>query len=99
MKKGGYVYIITNKNNSTLYTGVTSNLPLRINQHKNSTYEDSFSARYKLFKLVYYEGFHTINEAISREKKIKAGSRKKKIELVVSMNPQWDDLYEIVMNW
>ncbi len=93
MEKRGYVYILTNKNNTTLYTGVTSNLPKRIYEHKNKIV-DGFSKKYNLDKLVYYEIFEEIIEAISREKQIKAGSRKKKIELINSLNPEWKDLSE-----
>ena len=93
MEKRGYVYILTNKNNTTLYTGVTSNLPKRIYEHKNKIV-DGFSKKYNLDKLVYYEIFEEIIEAISREKQIKAGSRKKKIELINSQNPEWKDLSE-----
>ncbi len=93
MVRGGYVYIATNKNNTVLYTGVTSELKIRIYQHKTGYYKRSFSHRYNINKLVYYEGFHFIEEAIAREKQIKAGSRKKKIDLIVSINPKWEDLY------
>lgn len=99
MKRGGHVYIMTNKNNTTLYTGVTSQLEIRTFKHKNNYYPDSFSARYNLHKLVYYEGFHNIIEAIAREKQIKAGSRKKKEALINSMNPEWKDLYDEVSQW
>ena len=92
MERGGWVYIMTNKRNTTLYTGVTSNLNARVLEHKNQIHPKSFTAKYKLFKLVYYEGFHTIEEAIAREKQIKAGSRKKKEELINGLNPSWNDL-------
>jgi putative endonuclease len=92
--KPGFIYIITNKNNTTLYIGVTSNLPLRIQQHKEKTYKDSFSARYNLDKLVYYEQFQMIGDAIGREKQLKAGSRAKKIVLITALNPEWDDSYK-----
>jgi putative endonuclease len=91
---GGHVYIICNINNTTLYTGVTSNLPARIAQHKEKAHPNSFSARYNCSKLVYYKWFDTIVEAIAEEKRIKGGSRKKKEILINSMNPQWNDLYE-----
>ena len=97
--KGGHVYIMTNKNNTTLYTGVTSQLEIRTVKHKNNYYPDSFSARYNLHKLVYYEGLSKIGEAIVREKQIKAGSRKKKVALINSMNPEWKDLYDEVLEW
>ena len=91
MEKRGFVYILTNKNNTTLYTGVTSNLPKRIYEHKKKLVE-GFSKKYNLDKLVYYEIFGDIREAIKREKKIKSGSRKKKIEMINSINPEWRDL-------
>jgi putative endonuclease len=88
----GFVYILTNKNKSVLYTGVTSNLKARIEQHKHRKHPDSFSARYNLSNLIYYERLDTIGEAIIREKKIKGGSRKKKLDLINSTNPEWNDL-------
>jgi putative endonuclease len=94
MAKIGFVYILTNKNNTTLYTGVTSDLKLRVHDHKTNLNPSSFSARYKLYKLVYYECFHEITSAIDREKQIKAGSRKKKEGLINTMNPSWEDLYD-----
>ena len=96
--KPGFIYIITNKNNTTLYVGVTSNLPQRIVQHKEKTYKNSFSARYNLNKLVNYEQFQMIGNAIGREKQLKAGSRAKKIELITTLNPNWEDLYEDIKN-
>jgi putative endonuclease len=94
----GFVYIMTNDNNSVLYTGVTSNLKDRVLQHIRKKYPDSFSARYNLGKLVYYEELQTIGEAIEREKQIKGGSRKKKINLINSMNQEWKDLKALVIN-
>ncbi|MBL7932540.1 MAG: GIY-YIG nuclease family protein [Bacteroidia bacterium] len=94
MVKGGCIYIITNSRHTTLYTGVTSNLSKRIHQHRNEFYPNSFSARYNLYKLVYYEVFSRIEDAIAREKQIKAGSRKKKEELINSINPVWKDLID-----
>ena len=99
MIRGGAVYIMTNFNNTTLYVGVSENLKKRVYQHKNNFDPDSFTSKYKLYKLVYYEGFHDIGEAIAREKQLKAGSRKKKEELINSMNPERRDLYEDVLNW
>jgi putative endonuclease len=92
MKKEAYVYIMTNKRNTVLYTGVTSNLIKRVYEHKEKLVE-GFTKRYKIKKLVYYEVFADITNAISREKQIKAGSRRKKIELIESMNKEWKDLY------
>jgi putative endonuclease len=88
----GFVYILTNKNNSVLYTGVTRDIKERISQHKSKKHPNSFSARYNLWKLVYFESFETIGEAIKREKQIKSGSRKKKLELINCNNPEWSDL-------
>ena len=98
MQKGGAVYIMSNKNNTTLYVGVTSNLISRVYEHKEKLHPQSFTAKYNLKKLVYFEGFHSIEEAIAREKQIKGGSRKKKIRLIESINPGWKDLYEEVLN-
>ena len=86
------VYILTNKPNGTLYTGVTSNLPKRIWQHRNKVTK-GFSAKYNLTKLVYFELHEDMYGAITREKQIKAGSRKTKLELIMSANPDWRDLY------
>ena len=83
---------MTNDNNSVLYTGVTSDLKLRVARHKAKKHPDSFSARYNICKLVYFERFETIGEAIKREKQIKSGSRKKKEELINGINPEWCDL-------
>jgi putative endonuclease len=88
-----YIYIITNKYHTVLYTGVTDNLERRILEHKSGK-GGTFSSKYHLSKLVYFESGNDIKSAISREKQIKGGSRQKKIELINSMNPGWDDLYE-----
>jgi putative endonuclease len=92
----GVVYILTNKNNSVLYTGVTSNLKERLEQHKLKKHPESFSAKYNLVKLVYFEWFDTIGEAIIKEKKIKGGSRKRKLDLIIKMNPDWKDLSKVL---
>ncbi len=94
--KPGFIYIVTNKNNSTLYIGVTSNLLERILEHKQKKYKNSFTAKYNLDKLVYWESFQEIGDAIGREKQLKGGSRQKKEDLINLMNPKWDDLYESV---
>jgi len=99
MKKGGAVYILTNKNHTTLYTGVTSDLWKRVNEHISGTKHNSFTNKYNLRKLVYYELFHSIEEAISREKQIKGGSRQKKIDLINRFNADWRDLYEDIAEW
>lgn len=90
---GGYVYILTNKYNTVLYTGVTSDLLRRLSEHTQKLHADSsFTKKYQVTKLVYYEQTDSIVSAIEREKQIKAGSRKKKIELILSLNPRWKDL-------
>ena len=92
MKIGGAVYILTNKNNTTLYTGVTSNLIKRLFEHRSGVYKKSFTNKYSLHKLVYYEVFLNIEDAIEREKQIKGGSRLKKENLILTINPNWYDL-------
>ena len=94
MERGGCVYIMTNDFNNVYYTGVTSDLRNRVWQHKNAVYQGSFTSKYKCYKLVYFQFFPNIEEAISEEKRIKAGSRQQKIELVKSLNPDWIDLFE-----
>ena len=93
MDKQYYVYIMTNKANRVLYTGVTSDLRRRIYEHKEKLAK-GFTARYNVNKLVYYEVCRDVNNAILREKQIKGGSRAKKLELVNSMNPDWQDLFD-----
>lgn len=92
--KPGFIYIITNKNNTTFYIGVTSDLPKRIMEHIEKRYQNSFSARYNLNKLVYYEQFQMIGDAIAREKQLKAGSRANKVSLIEIINPNWNNLFE-----
>ena len=87
-----FIYILTNKCNRVLYTGVTSDLKKRVWEHREKLV-DGFTKRYNVTKLVYYEVFADIRDAIAREKQIKAGSRQKKIDLIVGMNPEWRDLY------
>lgn len=88
-----FVYIMTNRHNTTLYTGVTNDLKRRTNEHKSGV-GSKFTKRYNLTKLVYYEATGDVNAAIAREKQIKAGSRQKKLDLVNSINPEWRDLYD-----
>lgn len=99
MEKGGCIYILTNKHNTTLYVGVTSDLYSRIMEHREKKYPRSFTAKYNINKLVYFELFHSIEEAIAREKQIKGGSRKKKVDLINSVNSKWADLFEEVEEW
>lgn len=88
-----FVYIMTNQNHTVLYTGVTNNLERRVIEHRSGR-GGLFTNRYKLFKLVYYEEGGNVETAIFREKQIKAGSRKNKVELINSINPSWDDLFD-----
>jgi len=89
--KNPCIYFLTNKNNTIIYTGVTSNLTKRIYQHKSKTYK-GFTSKYNCDKLVYFEEFQSMDEAITREKQIKAGNRKRKEELINKENPEWNDL-------
>jgi len=93
MNKNYFVYIMTNKNSTTLYTGVTNDLKRRVYEHKNKLVE-GFTRKYNINKLVYYEIYEDIHEAIAREKQIKGGSRAKKISLIEEMNHDWKDLYD-----
>ncbi|HJY62692.1 MAG TPA: GIY-YIG nuclease family protein [Ignavibacteria bacterium] len=86
-----YVYILTNKYNKVLYTGVTDDLAKRLHEHKNKRY-DSFTKKYNVDKLVYFEQIDGASNALSREKQIKGWLRKKKIDLINSINPEWKDL-------
>jgi len=88
-----YVYIMTNKGNSVLHTWVTNKLRRRVYEHKQKLIE-GFTRKYNVVKLVYYEAFADCTSAIQREKQIKAGPRKKKEELINSINKEWYDLYE-----
>ena len=92
MEKQYYIYILTNKNNTVLYTGVTNDLIRRIYEHKNKLCP-GFTKKYSVDKLVYYEIFIDPVSAITREKQIKGSSRSRKIDLIESMNAGWDDLY------
>jgi len=89
------VYIMANKRNGTLYTGVTSDLPKRAFAHREALIP-GFSSKYGCKILVWYEVHESMVEAITREKQIKAGSRRKKLELIETLNPEWKDLYKSV---
>lgn len=95
-EKKGYVYILTNTNNTVLYTGVTSNLVKRVYEHKNKKVS-GFTEKYNLHKLIYYEIFEYIVSAITREKQIKGWLRSKKISLIEKANPDWNDLYKSII--
>ena len=91
------IYIMTNKHNTTIYTGVTNNLVGRIDPHRKKLIK-GFTQRYNLYKLVYYEMFEDAESAILREKQIKSWKRKKKVDLINSLNPAWDDLFPQLIN-
>jgi putative endonuclease len=91
MEKGGYTYILTNSRHTVLYIGVTSCLEKRLYEHKNYLIP-GFTSKYKVHKLVYYERFDRIEDAIYREKQLKGKNRSKKIDLVNSSNPNWNEL-------
>jgi len=93
MSKQYYVYIMTNKINSVIYTGITNDLKRRVYEHKNKLVE-GFTKKYNIDKLIFYEVYNDINIAIAREKQIKSGSRAKKVAMIEDMNDQWNDLYE-----
>ncbi len=92
-----YVYMLTNEKGNVIYTGVTNDLIKRIYEHKNHLDKGSFTARYNVEKLVYYEVTSDVNAAIEREKQIKGWSRKHKNKLVESKNPNWDELYDSLL--
>jgi len=94
MQSGGAVYILTNRNHTVLYAGATVDLVSRISEHLNNHYPKSFTSKYNCKKLVYFELTGSIEEAFAREKQIKKFSRAKKVALIRSMNPDWNDLYE-----
>ena len=96
MEKQSFIYIMTNANNTTLYIGVTNNIIRRVYEHKNKLVK-GFTSKYNLTKLVYYEMFDDITNAITREKQLKGGSRKKKEDLINQLNPTWEDLYEKII--
>ena len=96
MNCSGSIYILTNKHNTVLYIGVTTNLVLRIIKHRSKKWVDAFTARYNCDKLVYYEYFDDIVDAMAREKQLKKWRRKWKEELINKINPLWRDLFDDV---
>ena len=88
-----FLYILASKPYGTLYIGITNNLVRRVAEHKQ-LFPGSFTARYKVTRLVYFEEFSCVYDAIAREKQLKAGSRRQKIELIYHFNPTWRDLFE-----
>lgn len=95
--KNGYVYILTNKNNGVLYIGVTSDIIKRVYEHKNK-FVDSFSKKYNLNKLVYFEVYENIEEAIIREKQLKKWNRAWKDRIINTINSDWVDLYDKLLS-
>ena len=93
VNKQYYVYIMTNRRNTVLYVGVTNDLIRRVYEHKQKLV-NGFTGKYNIVKLVYYEVFDDIENAILREKQIKAGSRQKKVQLIDGTNREWRDLYD-----
>ena len=98
MHQYGYFYLMTNAHNSVFYCGATVDLYKRIVEHKNNIYHNSFTSRYNVIKLVYYEIFTNPEDAFVREKQIKAGSRTKKLALIVKFNPGFKDLFSELAN-
>ena len=92
-----YVYILTNSNKNVLYTGVTNDLRRRVYEHKHHLDKGSFTARYNVENLVYYEVTSSVESAIEREKQIKGWNRKHKNKLIESKNPNWEDLYDVIL--
>lgn len=94
MQQEYFVYIITNERKTTLYIGVTNDISRRYFEHSNKLNPDSFSSKYNLNVLVYFEIYSYIEEAIQREKQLKGGSRKKKMVLIQNFNPEWENLFD-----
>ncbi len=92
-----YVYILSTNDNKVIYTGVTNNLPKRVYEHRNSLDRKSFTSRYHVKKLVYFEYTGDVRAAIEREKQIKSWNRARKNKLIQMQNPNWDDLYETIL--
>ena len=97
LKMEYYVYILSNRLNTVIYTGVTRDLVRRVYEHKHHLDSDSFTAKYDVTKLVYYESTSDVKAAIEREKQIKGWNRKRKNKLVESRNPSWAELYDTVL--
>lgn len=96
MDKESYLYILSNQKGNVLYTGVTNDLAKRVYEHRKKLV-NGFTAKYNVNRLVYFEAYDSIDNAIKREKQIKGGSRRRKIQLIESMNPEWDDLYDQIL--
>lgn len=96
MYQCGYFYIMTNAYNTVLYCGATTDLYKRVLEHKNKIFQNSFTLKYNIKRLVYFESFTIAGDAFEREKQVKARSRKKKIDLIIKMNPDWKDLFDLL---
>ena len=96
MHQYGYFCIMTNAYNTVLYCDSTIDLYKRVQEHKNKIFKNRFTSKYIIDKLVYFETFNIAGDAFEREKQVKAGSRKKKIDLIVRSNPEWKDLSELL---
>ena len=94
-----YVYILTNTHKNVIYTGVTNDLLKRVYEHKNHLDKGSFTAKYNVERLVYFEVISDVTAAIEREKQIKGWNRKRKEKLVESKNPNWEDIYEKILQF
>ena len=92
-----YIYILSNENKNVIYTGVTNDLVRRVYEHKEHLDKGSFTSRYNVENLVYYEVTSNVEAAIEREKQIKGWNRKRKNKLIESKNPNWDDLYQLLL--
>ncbi len=97
MQPVAYVYLLTNTHHTVLYTGMTTDLRSRLREHQTKIYPTSFTARYNVFKPVYYKGFNTVEEAREQELFVKGKTRAWKEELISSLNPEWLDLTEEIM--
>jgi len=87
-----YVYFLTNKGNKVIYIGITNDLEKRIGEHKEGKYDNSFTKKYGCNKLVYFESYQWVQQAIDREKRLKGGSRQVKVDLINQDNPEWNEL-------
>jgi len=96
MEKSYFVYILANRWNTVLYTGITSDLVRRVFEHREK-FVEGFTKKYRVYKLIYYEVYSDVMDAIAREKQIKGYGRRKKIILIEKMNPEWKDLYDEII--
>ncbi|HEX6848144.1 MAG TPA: GIY-YIG nuclease family protein [Chitinophagaceae bacterium] len=95
----GYFYMMTNKHNTVLYCGATTDLYKRVQEHRSGVFDNSFTLRYNIDKLVYFESFTEACDAFLREKQVKAGSRRRKLDLIEKTNPEWKDLFDLLKDY